>query len=376
MGNAPAPAHGPTATVEPALLEVTDLVKHYRIRSGRSLRGRASRRATPAHTGEAVARAARERSEQEREAPRPDATALHLPARALRAVDGVSFRVGAGETLGLVGESGGGKTTVGLSVLRLVQPSGGTVSFEGRDVLAADRAEMKALRQRMQIVFQDPIGALDPRKSVGNSVAEGLRIQGLAPRAEARRRAVEVLDRVGLTAAQARSLPHELSGGQLQRVGIARALVLDPRLVVCDEPVSALDVSIQAQIINLLLDLQTERGLAYLFIAHDLALVQHISDRVAVMYLGRIVESAPAGELFDSPAHPYTRALLSAVPTDHPAEARRRIVLRGEIPSATAPPTGCAFAPRCPDAMAKCSQQAPEFKEISPGRWAACFLND
>ena len=328
MGSAP--AHGPTATVEPALLEVTDLVKHYRIRSGRSL----------------------------------------------RAVDGVSFRVGAGETLGLVGESGGGKTTVGLSVLRLVQPSGGTVSFEGRDVLAADRADMKALRQRMQIVFQDPIGALDPRKSVGDSVAEGLRIQGLAPRAEARRRAVEVLDRVGLTAAQARSLPHELSGGQLQRVGIARALVLDPRLVVCDEPVSALDVSIQAQIINLLLDLQAERGLAYLFIAHDLALVQHISDRVAVMYLGRIVESAPAGELFDSPAHPYTRALLSAVPTDHPAEARRRIVLRGEIPSATAPPTGCAFAPRCPDAMARCSQQAPEFKEISPGRWTACFLND
>ena len=328
MGSAP--AHGPTATVEPALLEVTDLVKHYRIRSG----------------------------------------------RLLRAVDGVSFRVGAGETLGLVGESGGGKTTVGLSVLRLVEPSGGTVSFEGRDVLAADRADMKALRQRMQIVFQDPIGALDPRKSVGDSVAEGLRIQGLAPRAEARRRAVEVLDRVGLTAVQARSLPHELSGGQLQRVGIARALVLDPRLVVCDEPVSALDVSIQAQIINLLLDLQTERGLAYLFIAHDLALVQHISDRVAVMYLGRIVESAPAGELFDSPAHPYTRALLSAVPTDHPAEARRRIVLRGEIPSATAPPTGCAFAPRCPDAMAECSQQTPEFKEIAPGRWAACFLND
>ena len=329
-GGASAPAHGPTATAEPALLEVTDLVKHYRVRSG----------------------------------------------GLLRAVDGVSFHLGAGETLGLVGESGGGKTTVGLSVLRLVRPSGGTVSFEGRDVLAADRAEMKALRQRMQIVFQDPIGALDPRKSVGDSVAEGLRIQGLAPRAEARRRAVEVLDRVGLTAEQARSLPHELSGGQLQRVGIARALVLDPRLVVCDEPVSALDVSIQAQIINLLLDLQAERGLAYLFIAHDLTLVRHISDRVAVMYLGRIVESAPAAELFNSPAHPYTLALLSAVPTDHPADAGQRIVLRGEIPSAAAPPAGCAFAPRCPDAMAECSQQTPEFKEIAPGRWAACFLND
>ena len=331
-----APANGPAAAAEPALLEVTDLVKHYRIRSRQLARSGLS----------------------------------------LRAVDGVSLRVGAGETLGLVGESGGGKTTVGLSVLRLVQPSGGTVSFEGRDVLAAGRAELKALRQRMQIVFQDPIGALDPRKSVGDSVAEGLRIQGLAPRAEARRRAVEVLDRVGLTPAQARSLPHELSGGQLQRVGIARALVLDPRLVVCDEPVSALDVSIQAQIINLLLDLQAERGLAYLFIAHDLALVQHISDRVAVMYLGRIVESAPAGELFGSPAHPYTRALLSAVPADHPAAARQRIVLRGEIPSASAPPAGCPFAPRCPDAMAKCSDEAPQFKEIAPGRWAACFLND
>ena len=335
MASAPAP--GAAAASEAALLEVTDLVKHYRVRSAGSMSRSGS---------------------------------------ALRAVDGVSFRVRAGETLGLVGESGGGKTTVGLSVLRLIQPSGGRVSFEGRDVLSAGRAEMKALRQRMQIVFQDPIGALDPRKSVGDSVAEGPRIQGLSSRAESRRRAVEILDRVGLTAAQARSLPHELSGGQLQRVGIARALVLDPRLVVCDEPVSALDVSIQAQIINLLLDLQAERGLAYLFIAHDLALVRHISDRVAVMYLGRIVESAAAAELFDSPAHPYTRALLSAVPADHPATARQRIVLRGEIPSASAPPTGCPFAPRCPDAMVKCSQQAPEFKEIAPGRWAACFLND
>ena len=335
MGSATAP--GATATAGPALLEVTDLVKHYRIRSGGSMT-----RSGPA----------------------------------LRAVDGVSFRVAPGETLGLVGESGGGKTTVGLSVLRLIQPSSGSVTFEGRDVLAAGRTEMKALRQRMQIVFQDPIGALDPRKSVGDSVGEGLRIQGLASRSESRQRAAEVLDRVGLTAAQSRSLPHELSGGQLQRVGIARALALDPRLVVCDEPVSALDVSIQAQIINLLLDLQAERGLAYLFIAHDLALVRHISDRVAVMYLGRIVESAPAGELFDRPAHPYTRALLSAVPADHPAAARPRIVLRGEIPSAAAPPAGCPFAPRCPDAMAKCTEQTPEFKEVAPGRWAACFLND
>ena len=334
MGSSPVP--GSTVAAGPALLEVVDLVKYYRVGS--------------------------------RRLPRSPAT--------LRAVDGVSFRVGAGETLGLVGESGGGKTTVGLSVLRLIEPSDGTVTFEGRDVLAADRAEMKALRRRMQIVFQDPIGAMDPRKSVGDSVSEGLRIQRLAPRSESRQRAAEILDRVGLTAAQARSLPHELSGGQLQRVGIARALVLDPKLVVCDEPVSALDVSIQAQIINLLLDLQAERGLAYLFIAHDLALVRHISDRVAVMYLGSIVESAPSSELFDSPKHPYTRALLSSVPADRPATARRRIVLRGEIPSATAPPAGCRFAPRCPDAMDKCRQQAPEFKQISPGRWAACFLND
>ncbi len=334
MSSATGPA--PAAAAAPALLEVADLVKHYRVRSARPSRSGAT----------------------------------------LRAVDGVSFRVGAGETLGLVGESGGGKTTVGLSVLRLVEPTAGTVTFEGRDVLAAGRAEMKALRQRMQIVFQDPIGALDPRRSVGDSVGEGLRIQGLASRAESQRKAAEVLDRVGLTAAQARSLPHELSGGQLQRVGIARALVLDPRLVVCDEPVSALDVSIQAQIINLLLDLQAERRLAYLFIAHDLALVRHISDRVAVMYLGRIVETAPAAELYDSPAHPYTRALLSAVPADHPAAARRRIVLRGEIPSATAAPRGCPFAPRCGDAMPQCGEQQPEFKEIAPGRWAACFLND
>ena len=334
MDSATGPA--PAAAAAPALLEVADLVKHYRVRSARPSRSGAT----------------------------------------LRAVDGVSFRVGAGETLGLVGESGGGKTTVGLSVLRLVEPTAGTVSFEGRDVLAAGRAELKALRQRMQIVFQDPIGALDPRRSVGDSVGEGLRIQGLASRAESHRRAADVLDRVGLTAAQARSLPHELSGGQLQRVGIARALVLDPRLVVCDEPVSALDVSIQAQIINLLLDLQAERRLAYLFIAHDLALVRHISDRVAVMYLGRIVETAPAADLYDSPAHPYTRALLSAVPADHPAAARRRIVLRGEIPSATAPPSGCPFAPRCGDAMPQCREQQPEFKEIAPGRWAACFLND
>ena len=327
---------GATAIAEPALLEVVDLVKHYRVRSSR----------------------------------------LTSAGPPLRAVDGVSFRVAEGETLGLVGESGGGKTTVGLCVLRLIRPSNGTVTFEGRDVLAASRSEMRALRQRMQIVFQDPVAALDPRKSVGDSVGEGLRIQGVASRSESRQRAAEVLDRVGLAASQARSLPHELSGGQLQRVGIARALVLDPRLMVCDEPVSALDVSIQAQIINLLLDLQAERGLAYLFIAHDLALVRHISDRVAVMYLGRIVETAPAAELFDGPAHPYTRALLSAVPADHPSTARQRIVLRGEIPSATAPLKGCPFAPRCPAAMSKCSEQTPEFKEIAPGRWAACFLNE
>ena len=319
------------------LLEVVDLVKHFRVRQRRLIGAGA----------------------------------------ALRAVDKVSFSVGAGETLGLVGESGGGKTTVGLSVLRLIEPDSGTVSFDGSDVLAAAPAELKALRRRMQIVFQDPIGALDPRRSVGDSVAEGLRIQRLASRTGARRQAAEILDRVGLTAAQADSLPHELSGGQLQRVGIARALVLDPRLVVCDEPVSALDVSIQAQIINLLLELQAERSLAYLFIAHDLAVVRHISDRVAVMYLGRIVETAPAQDLFDSPAHPYTALrLLAAVPADRPGAGPRRKLLRGEVASAAAPDRGCGFASRCPEAMAKCREQAPEFREIAPGRWAACFLND
>ncbi len=318
------------------LLKVTDLVKYYRLRSRRPVGN----------------------------------------AAALRAVDGVSFSVSEGETLGLVGESGGGKTTVGLSVLRLVKPTCGSVNFEGRDVLAADRTELKALRRRMQIVFQDPISALDPRRSIGDSVVEGLKIQGLVPRSELRQRAVEVLQRVGLTTAQAQSLPHELSGGQLQRVGIARALVLDPRLVVCDEPVSALDVSIQAQIINLLLELQAERGLAYLFIAHDLALVRHISDRVAVMYLGRIVESAPSAQLFDSPAHPYTRALLAAVPTDTPVKAGRRIVLWGEIPSAVTPLRGCPFALRCPEVMSECTEATPQLTEIAAGHWAACFLND
>ncbi len=323
----------------PVLLDVVNLKKHYRIRGARR-------------------------------------TGVRGAPRVLRAVDGVSFEIRRGETLGLVGESGGGKSTVALSVLRLIRPTTGQVSFDGQDVLAADRRSLKALRRDMQIVFQDPVSALDPRKSALDSVAEALQVQGLATRRESRLVAMTALQRVGLGASQARSLPHELSGGHLQRVGIARALVLEPRLVVCDEPTSALDVSIQAQIVNLLLDLQAERDLSYLFITHDLPLVRHVSDRVAVMYLGRIVESAPTEDLFASPRHPYTRALLSAAPITHPGVASRRIVLRGEAASATAEAPGCSFAPRCPDAMQKCSVQEPQLKEIAPGRWAACLLND
>ncbi|MDH3680840.1 MAG: ATP-binding cassette domain-containing protein [Acidimicrobiia bacterium] len=294
----------------------------------------------------------------------------------LRAVDDVSLTIDVGETLGVVGESGGGKTTLGLSILRLVPAERGTVTFQQRDVLGAGRAELKELRRQMQIILQDPVGALDPRKTIADSVAEGLRIQRLADKAHARGQAIEMLDRVGLTSTQARRYPHELSGGQLQRAGIARALVVGPRLVVCDEPVSALDPSIQAQIINLLTDLQRERELAFLFIAHNLGVVRHISDRIAVMYLGRIVETGPTADLFQAPAHPYTRALLSSIPTADAATRRDRIVLSGEVPSPVAPPGGCRFRTRCPSAMPRCVDAAPELKEHRPGHSVACFLHE
>jgi peptide/nickel transport system ATP-binding protein len=294
----------------------------------------------------------------------------------VKAVDGISFRIFAGETLGLVGESGGGKTTVGLSVLGLEQRTSGSVIFQGQDVLQADRSQLKALRRQMQIIFQDPVAALDPRKTVFQSIGEGLRIQRVSKRSETRPLVSEMLERVGLTPSQADQYPHELSGGQLQRVGIARALVLRPRFVVCDEPVSALDVSIQAQIINLLADLQAERGLSYLFVAHNLALVEHISDRVAVMYLGKLVEIGQTEQLFGDPRHPYTRALLSAIPSADGDGKRGRIALQGDTPSPVNLPSGCRFRTRCPDAMPQCSQREPELKEVEPGHWAACFLVD
>lgn len=266
----------------------------------------------------------------------------------VRAVDDVSLAVGRGETVGLVGESGCGKSTVGRTILRLVEASGGRVTFDGQDVFAADRKRLKALRRQMQIVFQDPVGSLNPRMRVGQILGEPMAAHGLASGGEVTRRVGELLGRVGLLAGHAERYPHEFSGGQRQRIGIARALSLEPRFIVCDEPVSALDVSIQAQILNLLSDLKDDLGLSYLFIAHNLAVVEHFCDRVAVMYLGRIVEEAGRDRLYQHAKHPYTRALLSAAPQPDPDEAGHRVVLSGEVPSPVNPPAGCAFHPRCP----------------------------
>jgi peptide/nickel transport system ATP-binding protein len=292
----------------------------------------------------------------------------------VRAVDGVSFEIRAGETFALVGESGCGKTTVGRSVLRLIEPDAGEVRFDGRDVLALSGAELRRLRREMQLVFQDPYASLNPRLTVGEIVGEAPRAHGLARGSELEQRVSSLLERVGLSGRHAARYPHEFSGGQRQRIGIARALALRPRFVVCDEAVSALDVSIRAQILNLLQDLQDEFALTYLFISHDLHVVEHLADRVAVMYLGRIVEDAPAAELFAEPRHPYTRALLAANPLPEPDAPREPVCLEGEVPSPLAPPPGCAFHPRCPRAFEPCASVEPRPAPQGAGREVACHL--
>ncbi|PYS84282.1 MAG: peptide ABC transporter substrate-binding protein [Acidobacteria bacterium] len=329
---------------------------------------------------QAEAAAARARDAQDacvRELVRVRGLVKHFPVTdsddVVRAVDGVTFEIFRGETLGLVGESGCGKSTVGRCLLRLIEPTRGEVRFEGEDVLTLSGGELRRLRREMQIIFQDPYASLNPRMKVRDIVAEPLVIHRIGDRGERRERVADLLRKVGLDPDYMNRYPHEFSGGQRQRIGIARALALNPKLVVADEPVSALDVSVQAQVVNLLADLQGEFNLTYLFISHGLAVVEHISDRVAVMYLGRIVEVATAEELYTNPLHPYTRALLSAIPVPDPTRKRERIVLKGDVPTPIRPPAGCRFHTRCPEALPECSQIDPDLREVRPGHTVACI---
>ena len=317
-----------------ALVEVKDLVKHFPIRGGVFLKEIAS----------------------------------------VKAVDGVSLSIGEGETMGLVGESGCGKTTLGRLILRLEEPTAGEIYFQGENILAYGPSRMRALRREMQIVFQDPFSSLNPRKTVAEIVGEPLLVHGIGSRREREERVLSLLEVVGLRQEHLRRYPHQFSGGQRQRIGVARALALNPKLIVCDEAVSALDVSIQAQVINLLQDLQGEFGLTYLFISHDLSVVEHVSDQVAVMYLGKIVEIAASEELYATPLHPYTQALLSASPIPDPTTRRQRIIVKGDVPSPIDPPSGCRFHTRCLYAQEICSRDEPELREVQRDHLAACFF--
>ncbi len=299
---------------------------------------------------------------------------LRRAAGRVYAVDGVSFDIAPGETLGLVGESGCGKTTVGRTILRLVEPTDGTIKLDGRDITRLGKTDMRPFRRQMQIIFQDPFSSLDPRKSAGAIVAEPLRVHGIARGRALHAQVAELFDRVGLRQAQMDNYPHQFSGGQRQRIGIARALALRPKLIIADEPVSALDVSIQAQVLNLMMDLQGELGLAYLFISHNLAVVEHISHRIAVMYLGRIVEYTDKKTLFTQPLHPYTESLLLAVPVPDPKVKRQKRVLQGDVPSPINPPPGCHFHTRCPYAVERCKIELPALREVRPGHVVACHL--